>query len=1758
MPGCEGKDCGDDGCGASCGACDAGSTCDAGLCVPDCVPGCEGKDCGDDGCGASCGACDAGSTCDAGLCVPDCVPDCEGRECGWDGCSAVCGYCGSGEDCVSAKGLCGKVGDNCETPIMAASAPFDVTVDTADLNNDFGFAAEVCPELDAIVGASAPDAVVRFEPPVSATYTITKASDHEAALFIVTDCSDLAASCLQALSPSNEEAHVSLQEGSMVYVIVDGWGANSGPVEISISAPCFSNACDGAECGTDECGASCGTCAPGGTCEDGTCLPDASLGDTCDAPIPILELPFEHIGDTSENTDDYNATGCEGSTAGTGAGDAVFAFTPPQTAIYTLGLEPQPSAPMPATVYVTTGCDDIATGCVAVSGDLWGGATTLVTLEAGVPYLLIVDGLYASDSGPYLFSVSPPCLPGCAGKECGSDGCGGSCGVCGAGEACGAEHACVDASLLGGNTCENPFFIDEAPIQIEGDTSTATPAVSIPEDACPGVSSAKGLASSDHIYAFMAPMTATYDIVLSPTFDAALYVAAVCEDTSGSCLAAADGLSDEQVTLTLAADEVVFIVVDGFSQYNDLSGPYTLSIGAPCLSSCADKDCGDDGCGGNCGVCSDGTVCDPDGQCVDTGLLEGNTCALPFSVTTAPAEFEGDTNFASPDSSFEAESCSGAPGAHGLASADHVYAFTAPAAGSYDIVVEAEFDTVLYVASDCADVTGSCLAASDSLSVEEVTVTLGADETVFVFVDGYSQTQNLKGLYSLSISAPCVPSCNDKVCGPDGCGASCGVCPEELACDLEGQCVPGALITGNTCDEPIVVETVPAEVTGDTSFATPNFSFEGGECPGVGGSRGHASNDHVYSFKAEAAGVYPVILEASFDSTLYVVGDCEDVGGSCIAASDLGPIESLYIPMEVGARIFIIVDGWSTTLALEGAYTLSIGEPCIPECAAGSCGDDGCGGACACSNPDEVCQAATLTCGPPVDGDTCAVAQTLPVEVEVTVDNLAGFTNVYDASACAGGGSAGSTQPDVVFTLVPAGDGVHRFDLVGYTSGSGPSLVSVWSACPTGAGACVGYADFYGDPQSGLEVSLSSGEEYFVVVDSFGSGENGTVQLLVTPPCLPECPAGYCGDDGCGGACSCAAGKVCLGGACQQEGNGEACGGPLVIDQLPFSASGETLTAQSDVWLASGQCSTQGEAGAAAADVVYAFSPAASGSYEIHVTMEYSGFAYLVTECGTEATGCIAVGSSYGGLSILDANLTAGEVYYLVIDGDTALPDHAGPYAIYVPKPRGDTCDLPLYLSAGSTLTSDTLWATPDYFALGCEGLADGVGAGSSDAVYVLFVDTPATYTFTFEADFDAALYVSSSCGSCVAGVEASAEGAAGSLTLSLGEETTVYYLTIDGQLEPTDEGNFTLTISDPCLPNCGGKSCGSDGCSGDCGACGPGLVCDGGACVSDEPCDPVCGAGQVCWEGACCTPACDGESCGPGAAGCGVECVCGAYDACIDGVCSAVGPGATCTDPVHVGELPWSDAGDTLFASVATSHPDGGCGASANGVYHPDVVYRFDPSATGQYEVHVSTEFPAFVSLYDGCPELGGDCLAASDNFGGFHIVEGQLVAGGHYYLVVDGNDAYAAGAGPYSVLFKKPRGDTCDPSFFVNPDQTVFDTTAWATHDYVAPPSCLDGATGTAGGATRDLVYALFTDQPATYTITVSPEFDAAVYVMQGCPGVCIGGTDAGGDGDVESFEISLGPESVYFIVVDGHGPDDFGPFALTVSKPCVGCDD
>jgi hypothetical protein len=120
---CEGKQCGPDGCGGTCGQCVsptpvciggvcqegnefcdcscAENVCEGKYCIGGCGEICMGElsleeDCAGVMCGPSphgcgeCSTCGSGYNCNQGICAPNCVPDCEGKECGDNGCGGNC------------------------------------------------------------------------------------------------------------------------------------------------------------------------------------------------------------------------------------------------------------------------------------------------------------------------------------------------------------------------------------------------------------------------------------------------------------------------------------------------------------------------------------------------------------------------------------------------------------------------------------------------------------------------------------------------------------------------------------------------------------------------------------------------------------------------------------------------------------------------------------------------------------------------------------------------------------------------------------------------------------------------------------------------------------------------------------------------------------------------------------------------------------------------------------------------------------------------------------------------------------------------------------------------------------------------------------------------------------------------------------------------------------------------------------------------------------------------------------------------------------------------------------------------------------------------------------------------------------------------------------------------------------------------------------------------------------------------------------
>jgi hypothetical protein len=184
-----------------------------GTTTPTCNPACSGKQCGDDGCGGSCGSCSSGTSCSAsGTCVaptPSCTPACSGKQCGDDGCGGSCGSCSSGYSC-DGNGVCQS---NSAPAPGATSESVNGSVAKGGTSYYGPYAVTEGTSFDVVMsGTGDPDLYVRFgAKPTTSSYA-----------------------CRPYLDGAAEECHVDVPAGqSAAYIMVKGYTASTFSLAIS-------------------------------------------------------------------------------------------------------------------------------------------------------------------------------------------------------------------------------------------------------------------------------------------------------------------------------------------------------------------------------------------------------------------------------------------------------------------------------------------------------------------------------------------------------------------------------------------------------------------------------------------------------------------------------------------------------------------------------------------------------------------------------------------------------------------------------------------------------------------------------------------------------------------------------------------------------------------------------------------------------------------------------------------------------------------------------------------------------------------------------------------------------------------------------------------------------------------------------------------------------------------------------------------------------------------------------------------------------------------------------------------------------------------------------------------------------------------------------------------------------------------------------------------------------------------------------------
>jgi len=85
---------------------------------------------------------------------------------------------------------------------------------------------------------------------------------------------------------------------------------------------------------------------------------------------------------------------------------------------------------------------------------------------------------------------------------------------------------------------------------------------------------------------------------------------------------------------------------------------------------------------------------------------------------------------------------------------DHVWSFTAPTTDLYLVTLVSQFDSLLYASTSCDITATTCLKADDEIgtgTAEFILIDVNANDTAYIFVDGWNNFSNVAGAYTLKV-----------------------------------------------------------------------------------------------------------------------------------------------------------------------------------------------------------------------------------------------------------------------------------------------------------------------------------------------------------------------------------------------------------------------------------------------------------------------------------------------------------------------------------------------------------------------------------------------------------------------------------------------------------------------------------------------------------------------------------------------------------------------------------------------------------------------------------------------------------------------------------------------------------------------------------------------------------------------------------------------------------------------------------------------
>jgi alpha-tubulin suppressor-like RCC1 family protein len=1385
-PQCDGKSCGDDGCGGVCGTCtDPKTTCGAnGKCV--CKPACDGRTCGDDGCGGTCGTCGTSQTCDGakGLCV--CKPDCAGKTCGDDGCGGSCGPCDPGSTCnEKSKDICGIAND---LQTLTLSCPVGSVI-TAIKFAEYGVVSGTCPSPNVgTCNASGEIALIEQQCLNKNSCATTNwhltlgdpCANVPKAMGVVATCSAGGGGAACTCAPNC----VGKTCGD------DGCGGTCGPCEgpkqCNANGQCLCVPdCTGKSCGDDGCGGTCGKCLGSSQCDANgkcVCTPDCA-GKACGS-----DGCGGNCGPGCSNGQTCSATGqCE-------APSSCSQVVPLGASIY----KKKPTLPVGLQnvkqIAVLSSYGSKPTLGVALKFDgtvvAWGqhlpfianvaALTDVTMIAAGGEHLLALkkDGTVQAvtmwTTGVHEPSDVPPGLKG------------------------------VVAVAAGHNT--SMALRDDGTIAVWGSQDQTT------YNAIRNLHNIKGIGAAVNNLVWI---TSSGKVDLLSNVGELSY--GVPEDLVASSVSVGGG---HIVALTPDGKVVAW----GENDYGETQVPADLtgvvSVAAMRRFSLALK--------------SDGTVVgwgDPQGPveavkalkgvtglgaAAADGLAYALTCAEGCGAVSPLGCCAGDTlKVCGGSGSLAQTSC--AAGTCGWNSATG--AFSCGTAGS--------LSPGNVFPKSCT--TGACTPNCTGKTCGDN----GCGGTCGDCASGQSCSSTGKCL--------CAPACAGKTCGPDGCGGTCGSCKSGEACNALGKCYvdPCGSIPQDGCCDGQTLRACSGDFNGTKSLVSTDCSAQGRVCSWFGGASSYFCT--LNDLGADPSGKLPKACPGK------CAPDCKDktcgddgCGGTC------GSCKENYT-----------CDAGTCTAV------------CQPDCTGQTCGPDGCGGVCGNCGIGQSCTAGQCVADPcegvPAKGCCDGNVERICYKGKIQSTNCTPFgmrcgwgtkQNAYSCGWTDGGVDPGGT-PKLCPGATCASDCVNK-ECGSNGCGGNCGFCPAGSPCMANGkcckATCIGKGPGASDGCGG----------------TCGICGPGYVWDMATGQCacVPQCTGKNCGADGCGGACGkcasnstcdtatdqCKCVKKCDGKTCGDDGCGGLCGACAKGFGCNTAGQCENLCKPN---CAGKTCGDDGCGGTCGTCSTSEFCEAKESSCRSKQCPEVPGAGCCVgdtvktcTPDGAASTDCGKQGNVCG----WDAGK---KTYGCVATAKSVDPNH----------PR--TCP-------GTPVCKPKCWdipCGPD----GCGGFCGTCGAGKVCNLTSRKCMVPECLTFPAVGCCEGNTWAR--CSSDVGKVYRTPCSAFGP-GASCGWKGSEYGC---GMSTASDPGGAPKACSSGvCTPDCYGKKCGDNGCGGACGeGCPDGWKCEGGTKCT-PPCIPNCNYNQFGTKKQCGADGCGGVcgTCEDGGT-CTEEGLCLAKDPC-------------------------------------------------------------------------------------------------------------------------------------------------------------------------------------------------------------------------------------------------------------------------------------